>query len=149
MTGDAFAIQQEGLSGQECCVTRERTVRSRADWWNVKDLGSCEQAHQKNMLMEGTFRLAFLFTVASPLREHWSDNLARGAKIVCPSQSGARRPLNAYSSTRQWSMPKVSGAKRSTISGQRAVSDDCTMANVHPDILASSVIKVIPNTWSS
>ena len=60
-------------------------------------------------------------TVAFPQGENLSDNLACGPNISCLSQSGARGPPNAHSSTRQWSMPNVSG-QRSTISCHWSVS---------------------------
>ena len=71
-----------------------------------------------------SFRLVKILTVAHPLRDNLNDNMGCGPKISCLSQSGVRGPSNAHSSTRRWSMPKVSGW-RSTISGHWSVNDEC------------------------
>ena len=69
------------------------------------------------------------FAVAPPQREHWSDNLACGANISC---------LRA-----QRAAVDVQG-QRSTISGQRSEHDECSMVNVHSNILAFESCKYSP-----
>ena len=70
--------------------------------------------------------------LAFPQTENLSDNLAMRPENIVPKSIGCAR---AFSSTRQWSMAKVSG-EGSTISGHWSVNDECTTASVHPDILA-------------